>query len=310
MAYNVKILTSVEGDVMRKIIVSAIVAAVYAVVFLSCQVERINYLINYIEVDSDSSTVAEFWGLPGIRFVNWRPDIQIKASTDNGNLTGRVWDGTSDINPDTWSMFEYSQIVYYDSDFYSNNIQPAEDATVDNNIIMPLAFEQKIYKRVEDTTIEPNKFDVTWDGINKAVVVQLNTVNSNYLVLKPGARIAIFATQRPKQWGATNDYSIVDSLPKGNCLATFGAAKKQDTTDDRYETRQLSYFTYDGGTMIYPDNSADYASDWFKCVKVEQEKITIYMPYMSNGDDAKGYWDSADVVPIAPFMLFWIAIQQ
>lgn len=301
---------------MKKIFSGAVCVLVYAIIFVSCQVESGNYKIvfrNLLSEDggsSNNSTVAAFWGLPGIRFVNWRPDIHIKASTDNGNLAGRVWDGTSDIPPDTWSIFEYSQIVYYDADYNTYNIQPTEDATVDNNIIMPLSFEQKIYKRVADSSVEPNKFDVTWDAVNKAAVINLNTVNSNYLVLKPGARIAVFATQRPTQWGAVNDYSIVDSFPKQNCLATFDAEKKQDTSTDRSETRQLSYFTYDGGTMYYPDNSADYASDWFKRVKIEQEKISIYMPYMSNGDDAKSYWDNVDVTPLAPFMLFWVAIQQ
>jgi len=301
---------------MKKIFSVAVCVLVYAMIIVSCAVESGNYKIvfrNLLSEDggsSNNSTVAEFWGLPGIRFVNWRPDIHIKASTSNGALAGRVWDMTPDIFPDPFSIFEFSQVVYYDADYATYNIQPTEDATVDNNIIMPLAFEQKIYKRVEDTTVEPNKYDVTWDAVNKAAVIYLNTVNSNYLTLKPGARIAVFATQRPTQWGEINDYSIVDSLPKGSSLATFDATKKQDTTSDRYETRQLSYFVYEVGTMYYPDNSADYADDWFKCVKIEQEKISIYMPYMSSGDDAKSYWDNADVTPLAPFMLFWVAIQQ
>ncbi len=257
---------------------------------------------------SNKTTNAAFWGLPALRLINWRPNIHIKASSDNGILAGRVWDGTPDLNPDTWSLFEYSQILYYDSNYVGNSVPIDQEVTVNNNVIMPLSFEQKIYKRVYDTEIEPNKYDVTWDKVEKSVVVSLNTENSNYLILKPGARIAVIATQRPTQWGAVHDYSVIDSIPKNNCLQVQTNATKQDTTNDRAYTREINYLVYNGGTQEITDTTWD--THWFKGLKLEQDKITIYMPYFDNGNNAKNYWDSIDTEPVAPFMLFWILIQQ
>ncbi|HQJ06976.1 MAG TPA: hypothetical protein PLI57_11440, partial [Spirochaetota bacterium] len=91
---------------------------------------------------SDATTYAAFWGLPAIKFDKWRPNIHIKASSDNGALIGRKWDTTADVNPDNYNLFEYSQILYYDSNYAAAMISSQEDATVDNNVIMPLAFEQ------------------------------------------------------------------------------------------------------------------------------------------------------------------------
>ncbi|OHD14911.1 MAG: hypothetical protein A2086_02395 [Spirochaetes bacterium GWD1_27_9] len=257
--------------------------------------------------NSNNNTVAEFWALPGITFVNWRPNIHIKGTTDNGTLTGRKWDGTPDINPDLWSLFEYSQVLYYDSDYTGFNIPADKDVTIDNTVIMPLAFEQKLYKRTIQAGESP-KYDVTYDIANKAVVITLNTENSNYLTLKTGTRIAVFATQRPTQWGAQNDYTIIDSFPSGNSLQKTTDSTIKDNTSDRSVTRKISYITYNGGVQdISSDNSTNH---WFKGLKLEQAKITIYMPHLATGDDAKKYWDTIDKTPLAPFMLFWIAIQQ
>lgn len=258
---------------------------------------------------SNNSTVAAFWGLPGITFDKWRPNIHIKASSMNGALKNRVWDGTPDVDPDTWSLFEYSQILYYDSNYIGNDIQPDKDATIDNEIIMPLAFEQKIYKRISLTAQEPQKYDVTWDGANKTIVINLNTVNSNYLILKPGARLAVFATQRPTQWGAVNDYTIVDAIPGDNSLQK--SVNKQtilDSTSDRKTTRTLGYLTYKGGTDTYEDTS--WVGHWFEKIVITQDKITLYIPKLESGNKAKEYWDSIDKTPVEPYMLFWITIQQ
>jgi len=254
------------------------------------------------------TTNAAFWGLPALRFINWRPNIHIKASSDNGILTNRVWDGSPDINPDSWSLFEYSQILYYDSNYIGMNIPADQEVTIDNTVIMPLSFEQKMYKRVYDTEIEPNKYDVTWDKVENSVVITLNTINSNYLILKPGTRIAVIATQRPTQWGAVHDYTVIDSIPKNNSLQVQSNQKKQDTTSDRAYTREIYYLTYTGGTQVVTDTTWD--THWFKGLKLEQDKITIYMPHFNDGNTAKSYWDTIDTEPIAPFMLFWVLIQQ
>jgi len=300
------------------IIVILFILSFLSIMLISCEPNFIEETI-YIwkkgtdkttSYSSDKTTNAAFWGLPALRFINWRPNIHIKASSDNGILAGRLWDGSPDVNPDSWSLFEYSQILYYDSNYIGMNIPQDEEVTVDNTVIMPLSFEQKMYKRVFDQEIEPNKYDVTWDKVEKAVVVSLNTINSNYLILKPGCRIAVIATQRPKQWGAVNDYTVIDSIPKNNSLQMQTAQKKSDTTNDRAFTREINYFTYTGGTMEYIDTTQDTNTHWFKKIKVEQEKITLYMPYFDNGNNAKTYWDTIDTEPIAPFMLFWILIQQ
>lgn len=302
---------------LNPFLIILIVFATYVSIFVSCQPEIIT---QYVRVPfdkedtgtsfSNNNTVTEFWGLSPILFKNWRPNIHIKASTDNGALSGRVWDGTPDIDPDDWSLFEFSQVVYYDSDYNSFNIQPDEDATVDNFVIMPLSFEQKLYKRVSAESTESNKYDVTYDQINKSVVITLNTVNSNYLSLKNGARIAVFATQRPGLWGGAHDYTIVDSFPKGSSLQTLAGQQKYDTSVDRAITRTLNYIEYTGGTMYYPTDSSGDNSHWFKNMKIEPDIITIYMPFLTDGNTAKNYWDEIDIVPLAPFMLFWIVIQQ
>ncbi len=257
-----------------------------------------------------STTRAAFWGLPPITFEKWRPNIHIKASTDNGNLKKRFWEVTMDVNPDVYSLFEYSQILYYDSNYIQANIDSTKDATVDNNVIMPLAFEQKIYKR---SIYEAGKYDVSYDFNQKAVVITLNTLNSNYLVLKPGARVAVFATQRPVQWGEVNDYTIIDSLPGDNSLAKSSDSQSlKDNTTDRKSTRTLGYLTYDGKETVFKQDA--WTGDWFEGIKLESEKITIYMSAIKDGDTAKKYWDEVDRknngVSIRPFMLFWIAIQQ
>lgn len=255
-------------------------------------------------IQSKANTYAQFWGLPAIKFDKWRPNIHIKASTDNGNLKNRYWDVTNDVKPDPESLFEYSQILYYDSNF--TNFDPYSDATVDNFVLMPLAFEQKIFKR---SLVEANKYDVSYDLSKRAVVITLNTINSNYLVLKPGTRVAVFATQRPKQWDSTNDYTIIDAIPGNNSLEKSSNHQTiKDNTSDRSETRTLGYLTYKGGTDIYQDASWD--GDWFEGITIEPEKITIFMPYMKNGNEAKKYWDKIDTESVAPFMLFWVAIQQ
>lgn len=255
---------------------------------------------------SSATTKTAFWGLPPIVFDKWRPNIHIKASTDNGNLINRTWDITSDANPDIYSLFEYSQILYYDSNYIQANIKPTDDATVDNTVIMPLAFEQKLYKR---SNSEINKYDVSYDYSENSVVITLNTVNSNYLTLKTGTRIAIFATQRPSQWGATNDYTIVDAIPGNNTLQK--SPNKNDIkigTADRSQTRVLGYITYNGGVETYKE--LQWNGNWFEGIKLEPQKITIYMSHLKNGNIAKSYWDSIDSTPIKPFMLFWVAIQQ
>ncbi|HOJ64630.1 MAG TPA: hypothetical protein PLE45_09440 [Spirochaetota bacterium] len=253
---------------------------------------------------SNANTIAAFWGLPGITFKNWRPNIHIKASTDNGNLENRVWEPDASSEPDPQSLFEYSQIVFYESNY--KDIDPEKDATVDNNVLMNLAFEQKLYKR---SWYELNKYDVSYDFTEKAVVITLNTENSNYFVLKKGARIAVIATQRPAQWGENNDYTIIDSIPACNSLQKSPlSANIKDNTADRSITRVIDYITYDGGTQTITDTTWD--NHWFKGLKLEEEKITIYMPKLTDGNTAKTYWDSIDKVPIKPFMLFWITIQQ
>lgn len=259
---------------------------------------------------SDASTYAAFWGLPAIKFDKWRPNIHIKASSDNGALIGRKWDTTADVNPDNYNLFEYSQILYYDSNYASALISPLEDATVDNNVIMPLAFEQKIYKR---SLYEQNKYDVSYDYNQKAIVVSLNTVNSNYLSLKPGARVAVFATQRPKQWGELNDYTIVDAIPGENSAQkSSDRTAILDNTADRSATRTISYITYKGGTDLYKDSSWD--GHWFEGMLIEPDKITIFSKNIKDGDTARLYWSAVDTKEgekaISPFMLFWIAIQQ
>ncbi|HOV13827.1 MAG TPA: hypothetical protein PK771_06050 [Spirochaetota bacterium] len=262
---------------------------------------------------SNSNTITAFWGLPGIKFVNWRPNIHIKASSMNGELSNRVWDGTPDVDPDKWSLFEYSQILYYDSNFVGNNIQPNEDVTVDNEVIMPLAFEQKLYKRIIKDSTESPKYDVTWDKTNKAVVINLNTINSNYLILKPGARIAVFATQRPTQWGAVNDYSIIDAIPGNNSLQkSVNRDSIRDNTSDRKVTRDIGYIEYNGTEIDLTTDTKNYFNGliWFDRIKVSQDKIILYIPNLETGNKAKNYWDNIDKTKIEPYMLFWIAIQQ
>jgi len=262
-------------------------------------------------VMSNATTKAAFWGLPAITFDKWRPNIHIKASTDNGNLTNRTWEVTPDANPDVYSLFEYSQILYYDSNYAQANIDVTQDATVDNTVIMPLAFEQKIYKR---SNYEINKYDVSYDTTQNAVVVTLNTANSNYLTLKPGTRIAIFSTQRPNQWGEVNDYTIVDSIPGENSLQkSINKDSIKDNTSDRKSTRTLGYITYKGGTETFKEDL--WKDHWFEGIKLEPEKITIYMSHLKDGNTAKKYWDNIDTKSgngnsIRPFMLFWIVIQQ
>jgi len=264
---------------------------------------------------SSSSTTAAFWGLPGIVFENWRPNIHIKASTNNGALASRVWEGNSNVNPDTWSLFEYSQILYYDSDYLTKNIQPSDIATVDENVIMPLSFEQKMYKRVSPNSTELPKSDVTWDDTTKSVVIKLNTVNSNFLTLSAGARIAVFATQRPTQWGGVNDYTIVDAFPGTNSLQkSTTSTTLRDLTTDRSATRILGYLEYTGGTLeVTATPEQEYNGlIWFKSITVTSTSITLNMPNLETGDKAKVYWDQIDKTGSAlePFMLFWIAIQQ
>lgn len=289
----------------------------FLVLLLSC--ENIIYLTKYsVKFDnttdntndnspdtmSNANTIAAFWGLPGITFRKWRPNIHIKASTDNGNLANRVWEPDPTSEPDPQSLFEYSQIVFYESDY--RNINPEIDATVDNNVLMSLAFEQKLYKR---SWYELNKYDVSYDFSEKAVVITLNTENSNYFMLKTGARIAVIATQRPIQWGADNDYTIVDSLPACESLQkSLNYSTIKDNTTDRSVTRVVDYITYTGGVQTISDTTWD--NHWFKGIKIQEDKIIIYMPKITDGNTAKSYWDSIDSTPIKPFMLFWIAIQQ
>jgi len=259
---------------------------------------------------SDATTYAAFWGLPAIKFDKWRPNIHIKASSDNGALIGRKWDTTADVNPDNYNLFEYSQILYYDSNYAAAMISSQEDATVDNNVIMPLAFEQKIYKR---SLYEQNKYDVSYDCNQGAIVVSLNTANSNYLSLKPGARVAVFATQRPKQWGELNDYTVIDAIPGDNSLQkSSDRAALLDNTSDRSSTRTLSYITYKGGSDFYKDASWD--GHWFEGILIEPDKISIFSKNIKDGDTARLYWSAIDTKEgdnaISPFMLFWIAIQQ
>ncbi len=295
---------------IKKIILTFIITS--ALLFLiSCPEPVINKVKKTVYIYA--STVAEFWGLPGIRFVNWRPNIHIKASSNNGSLVNRLWDGQAEIDPDTWSLFEYSQILYYDSNFIGMNIQPDKDATVDNEILMPLAFENKLYKRVSPDSTEEPKYDVTWNKTDKSVVITLNTINSNFLLLRPGARIAVFATQRPTQWGGNNDYSIIDAIPGTNSLQkSVNYETIKDNTSDRSSTRDLNYIEFKGGTLDIEADTKDFHNNliWFKRMTITEDKIVLYMPYLENGNKAKEYWDAIDSKKIEPFMLFWIAIEQ
>ncbi len=194
--------------------------------------------------------------------------------------------------------------MYYEANYA--NIDPEQDATVDHNVLMSLAFEQKLYKR---SWQELNKYDVSYDFSEKAVVITLNTENSNYFILKKGARIAVIATQRPMQWGAENDYTIIDSIPPSNSFQKSpDYLTIKDNTNDRAVTRIVEYITYEGGTQEITDTTWD--NHWFKGLKIEAEKITIYMPHLTDGNTAKSYWDNIDSVPLKPFMLFWVLIQQ
>lgn len=292
----------------------------YLLIFFLIGCENIVYInkykVNFTDIEdntqdntqdnsfSNANTIAAFLGLPPIKFRNWRPNIHIKASTDNGTLENRIWEPDPNFEPDPQSLFEYSQIVYYESDY--TGIEPDQDATVDNNVLMSLAFEQKLYKR---SWQELNRYDVSYDSVEKTVVISLNTENSNYFVLKKGARIAVFATQRPIQWGADNDYTIVDSIPACNSMQKSpNYLIIKDNTIDRSTTRVIDYITYTGGIQEIIDSTWD--NHWFNGIKIEEEKITIYMSKIIDGNTAKIYWDNIDSVPLKPFMLFWLAIQQ
>lgn len=297
----------------NKLLVVSFFIVILSLVIIGCQDTIINKIQKVVYIYPKVNTIAAFWGLPGIKFVNWRPDIHIKASSSGGVLKDRLWDGTADMNPDDWSLFEYSQILYYDSNYTGNNLQPDEDVTVDNEVIMPLAFEQKMYKRVDPNSTESPKYDVTWDKTEKAVVISLNTINSNYLLLKPGARIAVFATQRPTQWKCVNDYTIIDAFPGDNSLQKSDNRNAiRDNTSDRKATRDIGYVEFQGGTLDVSADTSDVDNGliWFRRMKVTQDKIILYIPNLESGNKAKAYWDNIDKTKIEPYMLFWIAIQQ
>ncbi|HQB61550.1 MAG TPA: hypothetical protein PK899_07840, partial [Spirochaetota bacterium] len=158
--------------------------------------------------------------------------------------------------------------------------------------------------------LDKERYDVKYKTLLGSVEISLNTVSSNYFQLKSGAKIAVVATQRPKQWGESNniDYTIVSSVPNTNVSLDNPNEKNLDNTSDRAVTRTVDYFVWDGTKQTV----AGKTGGWFESITIESDKITLKMPKLANGNTAKEYWDAIDPSgsPIAPFCLFWIMIQQ
>lgn len=158
--------------------------------------------------------------------------------------------------------------------------------------------------------LDKEREDVVYKTLLSSVEISLNTISSNYFQLKTGAKIAVVATQRPKQWGESNniDYTIVSSIPNTNVSLDNLNGQTINDISDRSITRNVDYVVWDGTKQTVVGK----VGGWFESMTIESDKITLKMPKLTNGNTAKAYWDSIDPSgnPIAPFCLFWIMIQQ
>ncbi|OHD05396.1 MAG: hypothetical protein A2086_13625 [Spirochaetes bacterium GWD1_27_9] len=370
---------------------------ILGLIFFGCQVQTKEPRTEYVnpspvqDIPQDivvDKTLAAFWGLPAISFDGFIPNYHIKATTNGGALEKRGWNFDSSkyssYNPDTWNIFEYSQILFIKSKYSDLK---ASDVTFDksdgkkyisvdekrlfyeeikiykktpyapekfdkitfNNILTQIAETDDkdyikqfyTYDQTNDCyslvggsqvpTIDRSKIksilekcgfldkeisDVNFDNTNDTVEIKLNSASSNYFTLKKGAKIAILATQRPRQWGEVNDYTIYDSFPKANAAINLPNDYLKNTTDvtgDRSESRMISYIVYNGGDG---EKTGNNTGDWFESVTLYSDKIVLKMPKLKDGDTAKAYWDKIDKdkdgnnLAVKPFMLFWIAIEQ
>ncbi|OHD28051.1 MAG: hypothetical protein A2086_01615 [Spirochaetes bacterium GWD1_27_9] len=157
--------------------------------------------------------------------------------------------------------------------------------------------------------LDKERKDVSYDNSTDSVIIKLNTLSSNFFKLKKGAKLAAIATQRPKQWGAKLDYTVVSSIPKTNVSLDDPNGDTIDATGaDRANTRSIGYVEYTGDTQVV----TGHTNGWFESMTITEDTITLKMPKLKDGNLAKSYWDTKDPSGevLEPFCLIWILIQQ